>query len=164
MRRTIALLLVVGLAACDTTATSEPGTTVPANAAPLTSELQSALQLALLDERHAQAIYEHVLADHGTVMPFANIVRAEGQHATAIEGLYRNRGLTVPTVTVPTADVPRFATLSAACAASADAEIANIALYDQFLQLSLPNDVRTVFTNNRRASVDNHLPAFTRCR
>lgn len=159
MRRSLVLSLVVALAACDTTSTI-----APTNSAPRTAELQAALGLALLDERHAQAIYEHVLADHGTVMPFANIVRAEGQHATAIEGLYRNRGLTVPTVTVPTADVPRFATLSAACAASADAEIANIARYDQLLQLALPNDVRTVFTNNRRASVDNHLPAFSRCR
>lgn len=159
MRRLAAVSLIALFTACSGSTPS-----APSNQAPLTAELHSALQLALLDERHAQAIYEQVLADHGDVTPFRNIVRAEGQHATAIEGLYRNRGLSVPAVSVPTSNIPRFATLQVACAASAEAEVANIVLYDQFLQLALPADVRTVFTNNRRASADNHLPAFSRCR
>ncbi len=160
MRRSIAFVLVALLAACG----GGTSPTAPSSVVPLTAALQSALQLALQDERHAEAIYALVLADHGDVTPFRNIVRAEGQHAIAIEGLYRNRGLAVPPVSVPASNVPRFATLQAACAASVDAEIANIALYDEFLQLALPADIRNVFTNNRRASVDNHLPAFSRCR
>jgi hypothetical protein len=159
MRRLATVSLLTLFAACGGSSPSAPSSQVS-----LTAELQSSLQLALQDERHAQAIYEQVLADHGDVTPFRNIVRAEGQHATAIEGLYRTRGLAVPTVQVSATTVPRFTTLQAACAASADAEIANIALYDQFLQQVLPTDVRTVFTNNRRASLDNHLPAFSRCR
>jgi len=60
-------------------------------------------------------------------------------------------------------NVPRFSTLAAACAAAVDAELANIAIYDGFFALDLPADVRTVFENNRRASLQKHLPAFERC-
>jgi hypothetical protein len=47
--------------------------------------------------------------------------------------------------------------------AAVGAEQENIALYDDFLKLDLPRDVRNVFTNNRRASLKNHLPAFQNC-
>jgi len=43
------------------------------------------------------------------------------------------------------------------------AEIENIEIYDLNLALSLPADVRTVFENNRAASLDKHLPAFEQC-
>jgi hypothetical protein len=36
-------------------------------------------------------------------------------------------------------------------------------MYDRLLPLELPADVRQVFTNNRRASLVNHLPAFESC-
>ena len=164
MRRLIvpsfAVALAATLAACSSTST----TVVAPNATPLTTELRSALELALLDERHAEAIYVQVLTDHGDITPFRNIVNAERQHAAAIEQLFRNRGLAVPTITPDPAAVPRFAAVSSACAAAADAEVANVELYDRYLGWTLPADVRTVFTNNRRASVENHLPAFTRCR
>ncbi len=39
-----------------------------------------------------------------------------------------------------------------------------MALYDRYLDMDLPTDVRTVFTNNRAASLNNHLPASSRCR
>ena len=58
----------------------------------------------------------------------------------------------------------RFATVTAACAAGVVAEQENIAMYDRLLLTELPNDVRNVFTNNRRASLDRHLPAFESCR
>ncbi len=61
-------------------------------------------------------------------------------------------------------NVPTFASVASACAVAADAEVANIALYDALLALELPTDVRTVFVNNRRASLEAHLPAFNRCR
>jgi hypothetical protein len=50
-----------------------------------------------------------------------------------------------------------------ACATGAVAEVANIELYDDFLALDLPYDVRRVFEANRVASLDKHLPAFERC-
>jgi hypothetical protein len=43
------------------------------------------------------------------------------------------------------------------------AERENIAMYDDLLRGDLPADVRQVFSNNRSASVTNHLPAFERC-
>jgi hypothetical protein len=61
-------------------------------------------------------------------------------------------------------NVPGFATLAQACAAGVDAELANIALYDELLKGDLPADVRRVFENVRAASLNSHLPAFERCR
>jgi len=60
--------------------------------------------------------------------------------------------------------VPSFASVPAACAAAVDAEVANIAMYDRLVALDPPADLRTVFTNNRAATVNNHTPAFMRCR
>ena len=60
--------------------------------------------------------------------------------------------------------MPAFSTVKDACAAGAVAEIENIELYDTFLKLDLPSDVRNVFENNRKASLDNHLPAFNACK
>ena len=53
--------------------------------------------------------------------------------------------------------------MRAACAAGVEAETDNIALYDRLLKLNLPADVEQVFTNNRAASFNNHLPAFEAC-
>lgn len=64
--------------------------------------------------------------------------------------------------------MPRFRSVPAACAAAVEAEIANIEMYDVLLEADLPADlpadVRQVFQNNRRASLDHHLPAFQACR
>ena len=57
----------------------------------------------------------------------------------------------------------RFDSVGEACAAAAQAERDNVSLYDAFLQMDLPTDVRNVFTNNRAASLENHLPAFEAC-
>lgn len=43
------------------------------------------------------------------------------------------------------------------------AEIENADLYDGYLAQQLPFDVERVFTNNQRASIQNHLPAFEAC-
>ena len=109
--------------------------------------------------------YLGVLADLGRVFPFVNIVVAEQTHAASVARLYTNRGLTPPPNTWSVSKVPHFTTVAGACAAAAEAEIANIELYDEYLATdSLPFDVRNVFANNRAASVNGHLPAFNRCR
>jgi hypothetical protein len=51
----------------------------------------------------------------------------------------------------------------AACAAGVVAERENIAIYDRYVGLALPQDVRQVFESNRAASLNNHLPAFEQC-
>ena len=155
---TVALLFPLVTACSDDSTVLEPasGTLTPAVAA--------AVRTALQDEYHAEQIYRGVMGDFGTVLPFANIVTAEQRHASALAGILSVRGLDVPANAWTVANVPHFTSVSAACAAAADAEVANIALYDELMALELPADVRTVFTNNRRASLEGHLPAFTRCR
>lgn len=130
----------------------------------LTAELLAAMALAIQDEYHAENVYQRVLADFGNVFPFSRIVNAERRHSAAIAGLYRNRGLDAPVSEWNLGNVPRFDSVQAACAAAAQAEIDNIAIYDTYLELELPTDVRNVFTNNRAASLYNHLPAFEACR
>ncbi len=126
--------------------------------------LEQILTATIQDEYHAEAVYERVLAEHGDVFPFVNIVRAEARHAGSIAGLFTARGLAVPVRVWTVENVPGFATVPAACAAAAEAEIDNVALYDGYLSMDLPVDVRTVFANNRAASINNHWPAFNACR
>ncbi|MBP1636295.1 MAG: hypothetical protein H6Q10_2869, partial [Acidobacteria bacterium] len=95
---------------------------------------------------------------------FATIVTAERTHAASIATLLTNRSWAVPASQWTTSNVPAFASVQAACAAGAAAEQDNIELYDKYLALPLPADVLRVFQNNRRASLENHLPAFERCR
>ncbi len=161
MRSPIVPLALLLLAACGDAVTTAPDT-VPA--VTLTPAITAALESTLLDEWHAESIYQRLLADHGDVSPFRNIVQAEQRHAVALQSLLTSRALAIPANPWTLDNVPRFASVNEACAAAADAEIANIALYDQFMALALPDDVRTVFTANRRASLDQHLPAFERCR
>ncbi len=108
-------------------------------------------------------VYLGVLADFGGVMPFYNVVHAEERHSRSIARLYETRGLAAPSSQWNLDDVPRFTSLVEACAAAVEAEVSNIELYDRFLQMELPFDVEQVFENNRRASLENHLPAFRSC-
>jgi hypothetical protein len=121
------------------------------------------MEHAIQDEYHAEATYSRILADFGEVWPFANIVKAERRHAAAVARLFTNRGLGLPDSQWNLDNVPRFNSLPEACTAAAQAERDNIALYDEFLKMSLPRDVQNVFTNNRRASLEAHLPAFENC-
>jgi hypothetical protein len=73
------------------------------------------------------------------------------------------RGLAVPQSRWSPDEVPGFASATEACQAGVVAEIENAEIYDRYLDLRLPSDVETVFQNNRRASMENHLPAFERC-
>ena len=132
--------------------------------APLTPAVSAAIVTALQDEFHAEQTYRGVLTAFSNPLPFANIIQAEQRHAAALSSLLASRGIAVPASTWNAGNVPTFATLIEACSVAADAEVANIALYDDLLSLELPADVRTVFTNNRRASLEGHLPAFQRCR
>jgi hypothetical protein len=138
--------------------------TAPAPASSIAPNIAAALDTTLQDERHAEAIYLRVLADHGNVLPFFNVVVPEQRHSASLEALLRGRGLSVPESRWTLDNVPRFATVREACAAAATAEVDNVVLYDRFLAFDLPADVRQVFTANRRASVEKHLPAFQLCR
>lgn len=135
------------------------GTATPAPAAPVLAAMAEAIQ----DEYRAHFTYTAVVNDLEPDFPFGPIAGAEESHYTAIANLYTKRGLAVPASTWSLDNVPRYATLTAACAAGVQGEIDNIAMYDRMLALALPADVAQVFTNLRAASLEKHLPAFQKC-
>lgn len=149
-------LLLGALGACEDN---------PTDASPLPTEfaILSAMEEALQDEYRAEAIYLTVMDGFGEVRPFSNIIYAEVRHSDAIGRLYEARGMAIPASIWGQDDVPTFSALSAACQAGVQAELDNAAIYDQYLGLDLPWDVRRVFESNRAASLNNHLPAFQRC-
>ena len=154
----VLLAVALLLGACDS------GTSPVAPVTDASAALPDMLLASIHDEYHAEAIYEGVLEDFGVVLPFANIVDAETRHSLAIARLYQNRGWEVPVDPWSPENVPHFGSLSDACTAGVEGELANIAIYDELLAESgLPADVVQVFTSNRSASLDRHLPAFQRC-
>jgi hypothetical protein len=157
----VAALVYVVAAGCSDGSVTAPGVPEVSEAE---ADLLAMLEVTLQDEYHAEAVYLRVMADHGDVLPFRNIVKAEQYHAQAVLGLYAARGLTAPANVWNTGNVPTFPSRQAACAGGYDAEIENIDLYDRYLAQDLPDDVRRVFTNNRAASVERHMPAFDACR
>jgi len=129
----------------------------------ITDEVLDAMNQSIQDEYHAEFVYARVIADFGDVQPFYNIINAEQRHSEAVGRVFINHELAVPASEWNLGNVPSFGSLPAACAAAVEAEIANIALYDEILTLELPQDARNVFTNIRAASLEKHLPAFEAC-
>ncbi len=123
----------------------------------------AAMDAAIQDEYKAELTYEKVLETPGPVRPFFNIIYAEERHSAAIATLYAKRGIAVPLRRWSAGEIPAFASLSEACGAGVTAEIENAEIYDQYLGLSLPEDVKFVFESNRAASLERHLPAFMNC-
>lgn len=154
----VVVVLLLALAGCD----DGRSPTAPTSDT-LTVEVRAAMERGIQDEYLAETIYQGVINDLGAILPFVNVLTAEQRHSTSIAQLFTRRGLIPPTSRWTLDAVPHFSTVPAACAAAVGAERENIALYDQFLQLNLPADVRQVFVNNRSASLMNHLPAFERC-
>lgn len=130
----------------------------------LTIQVEDALQATLTDEYKAQITYQRILDDFGAdSRPFVNIKKAEVKHADAIATLMNRYDIEVPANTFKVADMETFTSINEACALGVVAEEENIALYDSYLSLDLPSDIRNVFESNRSASLNNHLPAFQNC-
>ncbi len=135
----------------------------PATDAEPTPEMIEAMTAGLMDEYHAQAVYQAVIDEFGAVRPFTNILRAEAQHVAAWAFLFERYGLDAPAAPEAVA-VPEFASVAEACAAGAAAEVANFDLYDAMLDTfaDYPDIIQAV-TALRNASEFNHLPAFENC-
>lgn len=124
------------------------------------AELEAMMIAAIEDEYKAEAEYEALIDNFGAVKPFTNIVDAEANHIDALEVLFAAYDMPVPEnngddfVVIP-------ATLAEALQAGIDAEIKNIAIYEDFLKQDLPQDVEDTFTNLMNAS-ENHLASFER--
>ena len=152
----LSIAVTIGLVACDDDSSA---------VAPVMEDqvLLAAMEATIQDEFRAELIYQRVLDDFGSVLPFNNIINAEVRHSEAIASLYVTRGLPVPESQWASNEIPSFSSITAACQAGVVAEIENIEIYDRYFDLPFPEDVRKVFTNNRAASLERHLPAFERC-
>lgn len=135
----------------------------PAVPGDLPASVIDAISAGIQDEYQAYAIYQAVIDQLGAVRPFTSIQAAEAKHIEALSFIFTRYGLPVPQPQ-PLDDMPQFATLAEACTVGAQAEIANAALYDQWLAAvqDYP-DITQVFTALRDASQMQHLPAFERC-
>jgi hypothetical protein len=151
------VVVALGLVGCgDSRSPTAPST-------PLTSEARAALERSIQDEYRAETIYQGVINDLGQLTPFVNVLSAEQRHSASIAQLFERRGLSAPANASTLVSVPHFTTVPSACAAAANEERGNVAMYDELLRLTLPSDIRQVFENVRLASLTNHLPAFERC-
>ncbi|MFD2446546.1 ferritin family protein [Bacillus sp. CGMCC 1.16607] len=125
-----------------------------------TLTLPQMLTFALQDEYLAQARYDNILGNFGYIRTFAQIKEAEMRHINALLPLFERYQLPLPEdksqsfVTTPES-------IKAAYADGVQGEIDNISMSERFLSLNIPNDIRTVFSQLRNASL-NHLSAFER--
>lgn len=154
------LALTLALAALPVLALAQDVTGSAAVTENTTYTLEEMLTYAMQDEVAAEAAYAAIQEAFDQSNPFENIMRAEQTHQELLTALFTAYGITVPAKTAQTATAP--ATLAEAYQAGADAEVANIAMYETFLaQSGLAQDVRDTFTALMEAS-RNHLAAFTR--
>jgi len=125
-----------------------------------TLNLPQMLTYAMQDEYLAQARYNNILNKFGYVRTFVQIKEAELRHIYALQTLFERYQVPLPE-DISQSFVTTPETIKAAYASGVTGEIDNIAMYNKFLSLDLPSDVRIVFTNLRNAS-QNHLRAFER--
>jgi hypothetical protein len=116
------------------------------------------LTYAIQDEYLSRAEYELIIEEYGSIRPFTNIMAAEERHIEWVTDLLAEYGYSLPKDTAH-----RYVMLPEDLESSFEtgiqAEIDNIAMYDSFLGEDLPDDVRDLFEQLKRAS-ENHLRAF----
>ncbi|WP_404331785.1 ferritin family protein [Mesobacillus maritimus] len=122
--------------------------------------LPQMLTYALQDEYLAQARYNNIIGTFGNVRTFVQIREAEKRHITALLPLFERYQVPLPN-DISQSFVTTPENIKAAYAAGVQGELENISMYDRFLSLNIPNDVRIVFSQLRNASM-NHLAAFER--
>ena len=138
----------------------------------LNKEVEKALFVAMEDELRAQAYYGALQLKFGQQHPFSNPQRAEGQHASMLLNVMQRYGVEAPKdtfacknrelITEWTARLGVPKTVALAGKLAYKLEVENVEMYDKFLKLEMPQDVRQVFLNVRRASEQNHMRALSR--
>jgi hypothetical protein len=102
------------------------------------------------------------IGQFGSIYPFAQIALSEQQHINVLSQKATQYGIFIPENPGLTS-APVFNTLSDACKAGVDIEIADAALYDQLKPVVTHADLLQIFNNLQSASLNNHLPAFEAC-
>jgi hypothetical protein len=129
------------------------------------TDIATLLVEALQEEYKAEMLYRSVLGTFGAeTVPFALIEQAEARHVAALQMLFTRRQMAAPASAWAPGSFAPFASVPLACAAGVVAEQQDAAFYDRYLpRTDLPQDVRNVFTNLQRASLESHLRAFESC-
>ncbi|WP_066380843.1 ferritin-like domain-containing protein [Anabaena sp. CA = ATCC 33047] len=153
---------ISGLCAVAIASSTTSPTTAYNPSTELNAKTQQAMIDAINDEYYARAFYTAVINKFGAVRPFSNIVHAEDRHVSLWNHLFTKYGLPIPPDTFM-GNVPAPDTLQTACQAGVESEIANVQMYDRFLEFVQEADLRNAFTQLRHVSQNNHLPAFQRC-
>ncbi|MGB6421534.1 MAG: DUF2202 domain-containing protein [Anaerolineales bacterium] len=129
---------------------------------PLSDAEIQGLVRAIEEEFGAQALYQSILDKFGNETPFNDIVLSEARHASALINQAQKYGIPVPEF--PSSEgLPAFETVTEACQAGVDAEIADAELYDELMSFTTNSALIRVYTNLQKASLDSHLPAFEDC-
>jgi hypothetical protein len=132
----------------------------------LPSEVQASVLDALLGaegEYAAYATYAAILEQYGNVNPFSSIMEAEARHIDALKGILDRYGVEYPMDNPYLGAIQVPESLAAAARAGAEAEIANVTLYEQQLEVVADYpDILAVFMSLQTASLEKHLPAFER--
>lgn len=134
---------------------------VEGSAKPLSEATRKALIAAIEDEYKARALYETVLKEHNGAMPFANIIHAEARHIGELKALLTRYSVPIP-ADAYTGKIEAPKDLTEARKTAIQAEIDNVAMYDDMMGSINEPDIVSTFQYLRSASQDRHLRAFQR--
>jgi len=168
MKRSLALiaLTLLACAALSINAQGRRGPALQFDTTKTAADLTTALN-GPSGEYAARALYQAIIGEIGEVQPFVNILAAEETHIKALQNQWTK--YFGATSIHPSSHTPaEFSgmvldiTIEDAAALGAEAEKANVAMYDGLLQDAtlLPGSVLQVFKNLQAASLNNHLHAF----
>lgn len=144
----------------DDKSDSEPGYGAVGSFENPNAALEQMLIYAIQDEYLARAEYEYLINELDAGNPFTNIIKAEENHISMLIPLFEKYEFEVP-VDTSSEHLIDVESINAALETGVQAEIDNIAMYEQFLEAELPDDIREVFVELRDGS-KNHLAAFQR--
>ncbi|MBN1859070.1 DUF2202 domain-containing protein [Candidatus Bipolaricaulota bacterium] len=129
-------------------------------------EVQEAVLDALVGpdgEYAAYATYAAILEEYGDVNPFASILVSEARHIDALKQVLDRYQVPYPDENPYLGTLEAPGSLAEAAQLGVDAEIANVALYEEQLDAATGfPDIVKVFVSLQTASQERHLPSFER--